>query len=484
MKKTFVLILSSICLIGCSNALEINSTPISSSCSLNTSITTSNSNSTSSSSSITSSSSSIIDEKFFTATFLNYDGSTLYVDSNVKEGTIPEYKGETPSKNGTYKLKYVFDGWDIPLEPIYKNTTYTATFKEEELYYTIQDLISFDGEKPTHYGKEVFLENVGIVSVYSENTFCVTSVHDPLDTFAIEVKARENIEETYTKRDVVNVVGILDVINGRPFINDAIVSWGYDGDDYSADDAAYIGTVKMEDREYWESKITRENSGLLYYSYMTIASLPEINIGKDLSFYVTFPGEDIEVSDSNPFLIEVKIPALTSEEAEYISSWAQQFKKGDGIYINVQIYYDNQKMFLLPFDILKSNSFNIPYTHKNVHSEYAPVSSFINEEYSSNYIILPDMSNDYTYNYVTKKGSETINNSTMKYSRISFYTYQQEELMDYLISLYSSSVEFTCIGFDSNEKYWIDHPYSPNLDMHICIYQGFGKVIFEMHFLK
>ena len=42
----------------------------------------------------------------------------------------------------------------------------------------------------------------------------------------------------------------------------------------------------------------------LYYSYMTMASIPDIVSGKDISFYITFPGEDIEISDNNFYLIE------------------------------------------------------------------------------------------------------------------------------------------------------------------------------------
>lgn len=131
---------------------------------------------------------STTNEKYYTATFLNYDGTILYVGSNVKEGTIPEYKGDTPVKEGTSKINYIFDGWDIYLGEIYENTTYVATFIEEEIYYTISDLLTFEGDYPIHYGKEVFLDDVGIVCVYSDNTFCVTSIHNPLDNFSIEVK--------------------------------------------------------------------------------------------------------------------------------------------------------------------------------------------------------------------------------------------------------------------------------------------------------
>ena len=93
------------------------------------------------------------------------------------------------------------------------------------------------------------------------------------------------------------------------------------------------------------------------------------------------------------------------------------------------------------------------------------------------------MSNEFTYNYVTNSAFETINNSSMKYSQISFFTYQQDELINYLIELYSTNEEFIYIGLKDDGKYWVNHPYSPNLDMYICFYKGFRKIIFETHFL-
>ena len=96
--------------------------------------------------------------------------------------------------------------------------------------------------------------------------------------------------------------------------------------------------------------------------------------------------EDIEITNNNPFLIEERIPSLTIEEADYVSTWFNKFNKGDGIYINLQIYYDSQKMILLPYDILKSNTYNIPYVHKNVYSSYDPVNDFLLKAYSKGYV--------------------------------------------------------------------------------------------------
>lgn len=417
---------------------------------------------------------------YHTATFKNYDGEILYIDNYVKDGETPIYKGETPTKQGSYNKKYSFEGWDIYLEPIYQDTIYTAVFNEEEIYYTIYELNSFDGDYPIYYGQEVFLEDVGIVSVYSNNTFCVTQIHDPLDSYSIDVKALNDISETFTRGDIVTVIGTLDVINGRPFINNATVSWGYGGMN-SCNNAAYIGTVQMKDREYWEEKISKVNSGNLYYSYMTIASIPEIKEGEDISFYVVFPGEDIQINENNFFLIEIRIPSLTSQEAIYASSWISQFKEGDGIYINFMAYYDNYMLGLLPFDILDSSSFNVPYTHKNVFSTYEGINNFINSKYP-NYITVPSMENNYTYNYVTKTGYETIGNSTRSFTSVTFYTYQTQELVSLLVELYNSNEDYIYMGFE-DEKHWISHPYSPGFDMLIYIFKAKGKVIFEMHLI-
>lgn len=485
MKRLVILLFTLFLLVGCGDRFITSSAPNSTTSSFdatsqaNSSNITSNNQTTS-----TPSSSSSVSKIYYSATFLNYNGDVLYVDNNVLEGSIPEYKGETPNKEGTYKIEYEFIGWDIPLEPIYENTSYTALFEEKEIFYTVEELITFNGDYPLHYGKEVFLENVGIVSIYSEDTFTVTPVHNPTDSFSIEVKAKDNIKKTFTSNDVVTIVGILDVQNGRPFINNASVSWGYDGDQYSANNSAFIGTVEIKDREYWENNIDKKDSGSLYYSYMNFASIPDITPNKDISFYITFPGEDTQISDRNFYLIEARIPALEEKETEYVSSWIKQFKQGDGIYINMQIYYDNKLLVLLPYDLIDSSTFNTPYTHKNIFSTYAPVSEYIVKEYSKEYITFPSMDNEYTYNYTIKKAYETVNNSSMKYVKVSFYTYETNSLMSYLLDLYNSTEDFTSIGLDENGKYWIYHPYASSLDMHICIYQGFGKIIVEMHFLK
>ena len=96
--------------------------------------------------------------KTYTVTWLDENGTVLKVDENVTEGTVPEYKGEEPSKDG-----YDFVGWDPTPSEIYQDTTYTAVFKEKGQTYTVtwlnydEEVLKVDenvaaGTTPTYSG--------------------------------------------------------------------------------------------------------------------------------------------------------------------------------------------------------------------------------------------------------------------------------------------------------------------------------------------
>ncbi len=77
------------------------------------------------------------EEKTFKVTWKNEDGSILEVDFNVKEGELPSFDGETPSKDNDEYYSYSFKGWNKELEPVYSDITYIAQYEKIELVYTV-----------------------------------------------------------------------------------------------------------------------------------------------------------------------------------------------------------------------------------------------------------------------------------------------------------------------------------------------------------
>ena len=71
-----------------------------------------------------------------TVTFIN--GVTVLEIIEIEKGTVPEYKGETPTKAEDEMHTYEFAGWDPKIEEVYENTTYYAVFTETLRQYTIK----------------------------------------------------------------------------------------------------------------------------------------------------------------------------------------------------------------------------------------------------------------------------------------------------------------------------------------------------------
>ena len=65
------------------------------------------------------------------------NGTVLEVDK-VKEGEMPEYNGETPTKDPTNDTIYVFEGWDPEVVLATQDTSYIAKFTEEVRKYEIK----------------------------------------------------------------------------------------------------------------------------------------------------------------------------------------------------------------------------------------------------------------------------------------------------------------------------------------------------------
>ncbi|HQC54468.1 MAG TPA: leucine-rich repeat domain-containing protein [Clostridia bacterium] len=73
----------------------------------------------------------------FTIVWENYDGTILQVDPLVEKGTIPEYKGEIPTRGSDDVFAYAFRGWTPEVVAATKDAIYTADFQKVDKFYTV-----------------------------------------------------------------------------------------------------------------------------------------------------------------------------------------------------------------------------------------------------------------------------------------------------------------------------------------------------------
>ena len=67
--------------------------------------------------------------KGYAITWVDEDGTVLEIDKNVKEGEIPSYDSDIPSKPSDEHYDYEFMNWYTAVMPVSKNETYTAQYQ-------------------------------------------------------------------------------------------------------------------------------------------------------------------------------------------------------------------------------------------------------------------------------------------------------------------------------------------------------------------
>lgn len=72
----------------------------------------------------------------YTITFKNEDGTVLQ-NTKFAYGAMPEYTGATPEKTATAEYTFSFAGWDPTIAEVTGEATYTATYTETPVNYTV-----------------------------------------------------------------------------------------------------------------------------------------------------------------------------------------------------------------------------------------------------------------------------------------------------------------------------------------------------------
>lgn len=154
--------------------------------------------------------------KNYTVTFVS-EGVTLQ-SGKVASGTIPEYKGETPTKQGDAEFSYTFKGWDKEIAAVTGDVTYTAVFDKTVNKYTVKfmngdeilqsteveygTVPEYKGENPTKQGDAQYSYTFKgwdkeVVAVTGEATYTAT-FNQTTNQYTITLKNGETVLKTLT----------------------------------------------------------------------------------------------------------------------------------------------------------------------------------------------------------------------------------------------------------------------------------------------
>ena len=314
--------------------------------------------------------------------WLNYDGTELYREE-LEYGATPEYKGETPAKEGNAQYSYKFSGWVPEMTEITGDITYTAQFTEIVNKYTITwenydgSLIYYEqieyGRKPTYTGEtpvkpataEFTYTFIGwtpeIVEVTSDATYTATFDYivnkytiiwlnwDESELYRSdmdygttpeyfgETPVKENNEQfTYTfigwTPEVTRVTGNATYkANFKEEVNKYVITWvNYNGAVLQSEEVAY-GQMPTY------AGITPVKEGNAQYSYIFSSWTPEIvEVTEDATYTAVFTEEVnkytiIWVNYDNTELLKQELEY--GEMPEYTGETPVRFADEDNKYI-------------------------------------------------------------------------------------------------------------------------------------------------------
>lgn len=141
-------------------------------------------------------------EKKFTITWKDWDGSAISTYS-VSYGTQAEWLSTNPTREPSIDYTYDFTGWSPALDRVTGDVTYTATYKEKQIKYTVvfvqeggveierhllaRDEVPVCENVPTRTGY-ILQWKPGIEPVVGNQTYTATWLPEPPTTYTITFK--------------------------------------------------------------------------------------------------------------------------------------------------------------------------------------------------------------------------------------------------------------------------------------------------------
>ena len=199
----------------------------------------------------------------YTITWIDYNGDVLEVDSNVKEGTLPTYDGQVPTREGNETIEYIFSGWNPIVSAVLEDTTYQATYiempKGEDVLGT-KPVLSED-KKTISYGlyPQTYVSDSTLIAKL--NTLQPTANNWYLYEGNYYCKETANVfkGENYTFDDGT------EIVNGTEYwFKCEPISW----DILSNDGLTYylVTTKLLDTHQFYNSYNNRNNNGQIVYA--------------------------------------------------------------------------------------------------------------------------------------------------------------------------------------------------------------------------
>lgn len=224
-------------------------------------------------------------ENYYKVTWKNYDGNVLEVDEKVKEGTIPEYNGSTPLKEGNDKYSYTFNGWSPEIKAVSEDATYVATFNETINQYTI-DFETFGGSGVPSITKDygTLVEEPIEEPVLEGKTFIGWCIDEDLTTpvsWPFELKEDVTLYASYnTKVDIGEYLKALlngYKVNPKSYIPETLLP-EYEKNlinkgDLDFDYSNFVDTSKILDYGYgeqWMMVVDNLNQSMMFFNTLSV----------------------------------------------------------------------------------------------------------------------------------------------------------------------------------------------------------------------
>ncbi len=315
----------------------------------------------------------------YTVVWKNYDGEILETDTDVVEGTMPHYDGDTPTKPSTAQYTYTYSSWDKNLSEVTGDIEYIALYSEEVNKYTVV-WKNYDGEiletdtdvlygTMPHYDGDIPVKPSTAQYTYTyatwdKNLSEVTGDIEYIALYSEEVNKYtvlwKNYDGTVLETDTNVSYGTMPHYNGdipiKTKSNDyySFVGWNTVVSSVIGD-IEYVATFEETPIPYYTIRFKNYDGDVLSTIEVKEGEMPEYN-GTP-----TRPKDDNYTYEFNGWLPEIKV---ATENVDYVAQFESEdlpysviidLDGGSSQSTKLNYKVENAGEIVLPFDVTKTS---------------------------------------------------------------------------------------------------------------------------------